>query len=78
VLFSDWSGGRRTAEYPWVMPHDIPIVHPVNVSNTCKRIFEIPYNELKHEIQRKINHQFWAIGLLENTTNTPEMSRAEI
>jgi hypothetical protein len=47
VLFSDWSAGKRTAEYPWAMPSDVPTVHPMNASNTCRRIIKMPYNEFK-------------------------------
>jgi len=36
------------------------------------------YNELKNDIQRETNSQFWATGLLENTTITAESTRAKM
>jgi len=65
-----------------------------NVQGTCRKIFQprilsklvTPVEEYSKcltynwniEIQRETNHQFWAIGLLKNTTSTPESIRAKM
>jgi len=48
------------------------LVTPAEEYSKCLKI------NWKIEIQMQTDNQFWIIGLLENTTSTPESSRAKM